>query len=210
MAVGRSKESACKITKKKTWGIEEDEHLGVEEDETLLSNAAKISIFKGDPSEYPMFKETFQIVFPEGCASDRMLITQLWEYLAPDVRLRVVECKCECFKGHKSYSFVWERMDDEFGDSIVSSQEYFNDLLDFPAIKPGENQTLKNFALTLHTAVAGLVGDGLEKRELESGCHLNRLEAKLPFQLLRSWTEYTMKKRIEPSIADLDDWLTVE
>ena len=75
MAVGRSKESACKITKEKTWGIEEDEHLGVEEDETLLSNAAKISIFKGDPSEYPMFKETFQIVFPEGCASDRMLIT---------------------------------------------------------------------------------------------------------------------------------------
>jgi hypothetical protein len=36
------------------------------------------------------------------------------------------------------------------------------------------------------------------------------LPAKLPFQILRSWTEYTMKKRIEPSIADLDDWLTVE
>ena len=101
-------------------------------------------------------------------------------------------------------------MDDEFGDSIVASQEYFNDLLDFPAIKPGDNQTLKKFALTLHTAVARLVSDGLEKRELKSGCHLNRLEAKLPFQLLRSWTEYTMKKRIEPSIADLDDWLTVE
>ena len=112
------------------------------------------------------------MVFPEGCASDRMLITQLWEYLAPDVRQRVAEC----FKGHKSYSFVWQRMDDEFGDSIVASQEYFNDLLDFPSIKPGDNQTLQKFALTQHTAVAGLVSDGLEKRELESGCHLNRLD----------------------------------
>jgi hypothetical protein len=73
-----------------------------------------------------MFTETFKMVFPEGCASDSMLIMELSDYLAPDVRQRVTEC----FKGRKSYSFVCQRMDDEFGGPIAASKEYFNDLLD--------------------------------------------------------------------------------
>ena len=105
-----------------------------------LTNATKLSPFNGDPSDYQRFKETFQTLFPDKCAPDAMLISQLREYLAADVRLRVAEC----FKGNKRYDFVWQRLDGEYGDSVRSSEEGFNAILDMPAVKGNDGAALRD------------------------------------------------------------------
>ena len=42
-----------------------------------LKNATEVSPFNGDPSDYQSFKKTFQTSFPNKCAPNAMLISQL-------------------------------------------------------------------------------------------------------------------------------------
>ena len=155
-----------------------------------VTNATKVSPFNGDPSDYQSFKETFQTLFPNKCAPNAMLISQLIEYLATDVRLRVAEC----FKVNTRYDFVWERPDGEAGDSARSSKEIFNTIIDMPAVKGNDGVGLRDFILNLHATVVAMFDNGLQS-ELKSPVQRARLERKLPQRLLKDLVRYVSSQK---------------
>ena len=125
--------------------------------------------------------------------------------MSADVRLRVAEC----FAGNKRYDFIWERLDDEYGDSARSSEESFNEILDLLTVKANDSKALRDFIVKLHATVVALNHEGL-RSELTSPVNRARLERKPPPKILKDWVRYVSNQRENQTIDDLSKWLDIE
>ena len=161
-------------------------------------------IFDGDVKEYPMFKAGFMARVENKVKDNATKLAYLQSLLSPDVK-KVVS---DCIRDPSKYRLIWQRLDDEYARPTLLARTHLNTMLDLPVVKSKDAASLKRFSVSLHTAVASMLQDGLT-HDLRAQGNLRTVVGKLPEKMQHAWSRHAINVRSdkEVDITHLNDWL---
>ena len=161
----------------------------------------KLPTFSGDVRMYYEFRSDFKYLV-EGDFNSRDAVTLLRSALEGKASEMV------CGMG-QDYLAIWDTLDAAFGDPRRITDAVTNDIVKFRPLQDGEDGRFCDFVQLVHRCF-NLLKEVGKRQDMDNNYVIALLEQKLCSQDKRMWARYIEREKVEVTMSNLLDWLTVE
>ena len=164
--------------------------------------------FSGDPLSYHMFLNAFDTCIGQADVSDAAKLNRLLELCQGKARAVIKSCALK--EPTAGYQRARQLLDSRFGDAFVISEAWVRKIVDGPAIKPNNTESLQTFTDDVRDCVETLTSMKL-LNEVDTRSRLVKLVGRLPTYLISRWRKKAMTDRRDtgayPSITTFLEFL---
>lgn len=140
-----------------------------------------IPVFSGDLLDFTFFIRAFEHGV-ENKTTNRLYFLEQFTKGQPKVLVR----SCQHMPSERGYKEAKRLLYQHFGNEYTIATAYTEKALNWPALKPEDNKTLKEFALFL-TGCCNTIDSVEYVEEMDSPSNMRAIVSKLPFRLREKW-----------------------
>ena len=165
----------------------------------------EIAVFTGEKRKYERWKSAFSVCVDQQPLSAEFKLLQLRQYVAGEA-LDAIE---SLGYSAAAYDAALRRLERRFGGSRRRLAVRMEELERSPPIRSGRAQDLERFTDVLDMAVVTLKDAGMHT-ELGTGILYQRIQQKLPVNLLAQYRRWIVHHQKDESVEVLLEWLNAE
>ena len=165
--------------------------------------ALTLSVFNGDPQEWPSFIAGFKVLIHDTVGSDAERLFHLRNYLGREIRDHIGES----LLNPGLYAYAMKELQAKYGNPQMVAQACSARLTALGSFKDDDFKALRHFSSRVRGVVATLKNGGFHS-QLACFTTLQHLLSKLPSTLRRSWGKRSWQLEPKlPTLEDFDNWL---
>ena len=163
--------------------------------------------FSGDPLQYSSWMSAFKLLIHSQNIEASQKLLYLQQYLTGEA-LRSIE-GCLLLHTESSYTEALQILEHRFGDQLIVAQAFRGKMDQWPAVKQGDGQALRNFSDFVNQCkIAAKEMPGMSI--FEDAHYIRSMVEKLPQLLIHRWSEKAQdildKHKRQPTLAEFAEF----